>query len=268
MPLSDLVRTLNANHRQSIPGIDPNNPFVATAAGVVVHYAGLRLASRFLPYVEAASGQVLGHAAELVAHVPGRQLALAPEGVFALPTEADELVYLDRLVRTLHALNYLLVPAQGRLIVKVHPRHIASVPEDHGLAFEEIIRPCGLVPAQITLEIRAQAGGDQEHLQRAIASYRSRGYGIALGHFGSDQSDLGLLETVRPDIARLHPALIASGRPLARLLEHLHRRGALSMAEAREPTTPLALSRLGGIDLLTKRQPSRRQPHASAPTYP
>lgn len=265
MPLADLVRNLNSSRWRAIAGLDPGMPFVSAGGGVYVHYAGLRLASRFLPYLETSSGRVLGHVAELIASGLDRRAQLEPEAVFALPTDGAELVYLDRLVRTLHALNYLTQPLRGSLLLKVHPRHITGVAADHGLAFEEIIRPCGLVPAQITLEVTARGIEDREHFKRAAANYRSRGYGIALGHFGLEAADFELLDEIRPDIVRLHPALLASGRPLRRLIERVHAGNCLSLASAH--ALPQAHESIAAVDLVTAGRSGRhrRHPHASPP---
>ena len=123
------------------------------------------------------------------------------KAVFARPENSDELVFVDRLVRTLHTLNYLTYldrKSRGLLLLRVHPRHVASVAGDHGLAFEEILRSCGLLPAEIILELEVYDGIDSEHLLRAIANYKSRGYGIALR--GSDDRipSQALIHDVRP----------------------------------------------------------------------
>lgn len=86
-----------------------------------------------------------------------------------LPSDAEEFVYLDRLVRTLPALNYLTQPVRGKLLLRVHARHLLSVPANHGLAFEEIPRPCGLFPDQISLEIDTDQVSDPAHFSRAVA---------------------------------------------------------------------------------------------------
>ena len=44
-----------------------------------------------------------------------------------------------------------------------------SVPTDHGLAFEEILRSCGLTPQQITLELDADGLEDVDHFTLAVS---------------------------------------------------------------------------------------------------
>lgn len=265
MPLTDLVRNLNSRSQPPVSGRQSSTPFVAAEDGqVFVHYANLRLESRFLPFVDTHTGQVGGHAAELAVLGLSNRQPLEPGAIFALPTDDDEFIYLDRLVRTLHALNYLTHQVRGNLLLKVHPRHVASVPADHGLAFEEILRPCGLVPKQITLEIDVGAIDDRQHLQRAVTNYRSRGYGIAIGHFGRSLIDFTLLQELQPHIVKLDPLLLASGRPLQRLIDRLHVLSAQVMLEGVDTAFLRRSAAASDIDLLQSTAPPRRLLQAAA----
>lgn len=222
MPLTDLVRFLNtrADHRSH--GACFSTPFVSTATGVFVHFANLRLESRFIPVIEASTGKLHGHTASLQVLGLATSRPLSPEALFVLPSDDDEFIYLDRLVRTLHALNYQTQKIRGNLLLKVHHRHVMSVPADHGLAFEELLRPCGLLPEQITLEIDSHGIDDFGHLHHAVHNYQSRGYGIAISRFGSGRLDFETLRDLRPQIVKLDPLLRHSARPLKRMVCNLH----------------------------------------------
>lgn len=269
MPLSDLIRTLNAPsatfpRHYARNGLD--QPFVAAAGRVFLHYANIRLESIFLPVVDTRSGKLHGHSAALQAFGLSNRQAMAPEAVFVLPTDNEEFVYLDRLVRTLHALNYLTKPIRGNLLLQVHARHVLSVPADHGLAFEEILRPCGLLPEQITLEINIDGIEDVEHLVRAVASYRSRGYAIAVGQFGRRKLDFSLLRQLQPDIVKLDQQLIASSRPLARSISCLHQLPAKVMIKGGDTAKLRHFALLGQIDLVQADAPRRRLLQATPAT--
>lgn len=202
MPLTDLVRHLNARSQAAGRGA----PLLAEEGRVFALFAGWRLESHFLPIVETATGNLHGHAAALRVRLPpfdaGGGPALDPDGLFVLARDDADLIYLDRLIRTLHALNYLLRPVRGNLLLKVHPRHVLAVPDNHGLAFEEILRPCGLVPEQITLELDFRGVAATERLEAAVASYRTRGYGIAVNS-RLLSPDPGRVARLGPDIVRL-----------------------------------------------------------------
>ena len=268
MPLSDLIRTLNApqgafpNH-YSRTGLD--QPFFAADGRVFLHYANIRIESKFLPIVETATGKLHGHAASIHAFGLSNRIPMTPEAVFVLPTDDQEFVYLDRLVRTLHALNYLTRPTRGNLLLKVHARHVLSVPADHGLAFEEILRPCGLLPEQVTLEINTDRVEDTEHLVRAIASYRSRGYGISISHFGHSQLDFGLLRALQPDLVKLDPLLLASSRPLRRIIDCLHELPSKVAIEGNDSRTMKKFATAAEVDLVQAPSPLRRLLHAQQP---
>lgn len=227
MPLTELVNTLNSSQVGKTPSIFRHSglehPFVAADGRVFIHYAGIRLESKFLPIVNTASGALHGHASTIQAFGLTNNVPMLPEAVFVLPSDDEEFVHLDRLVRTLHALNYLTRPTRGNLLLRVHPRHILCVPANHGLAFEEILRPCGLFPDQITLEIDTDAVENSAHFIDAIASYRSRGYNIAVSNFGRTQLDFGFLRAIQADIVKLSPILLGSSHPVGRIINNIHK---------------------------------------------
>lgn len=257
MPLSDLIRTLNKPSdsfpkHYAISGLD--QPFVAKDGKVFLHYANIRIESKFLPIIETTTGNLYGHAASIQAFGLTNGIQMAPEAVFVLPSDDEEFVYLDRLVRTLHALNYLTKPSRGNLLLNVHPRHVLSVPAHHGLAFEEILRPCGLFPEQITLEINTDRIDDTDHLIRAIASYRSRGYGIAVSHFGHSRLDFGLLRELQPSLVKLDPLLLGSSRPLNRIIDCLHKLPSKVMIEGTDSLSLRKIANATEIDLVQTNQ--------------
>ena len=265
MPLTDLVRLLNSPegvfpHHYSRKGLD--QPFVAAQGRVFLHYAGIRVESRFIPVLETRSGKLHGHAATILAFGLATNKPLSGEALFVLPTDDEEFIYLDRLVRTLHALNYLTRPTRGNLLLPVHARHVLSVPTDHGLAFEEILRPCGLFPEQVTLEIDIAGIEETERLVRAVANYRSRGYGIAISRFGRKSLDFHLLHELRPDIVKLDPLLVASTRPLKRIVASLVDLPSRVLIDGVDSTATRCAAAADGIDLLQAHESGRRLLHA------
>lgn len=226
MPLADLVRHLNARAGDVLPA---PAPFVATRHGdVQLHFADLCLESVFLPIVDTRNGATHGHAAGLRVSGLSSGRPVASEAVFVLPWSDGEFIQLDRRVRTLHALNYLTQRIRGNLLLSVHPRHVLGVADHHGLAFEEILRPCGLLPNEITLEIDiaglARVPRHHEHLIAAVRNYRSRGYGIALRGSEAPAVDPALLRALAPQIIRVDPR--TASESLATLSARLRRFGA------------------------------------------
>lgn len=258
MPLTDLIHHLN-RQQDSLPAGRFAARFLLSFDGrAFLHVANLSLESVFLPITSTASGRVQGHAAALRGYGLTTGNPVSQDVVFILPADNEEFVRLDRLLRTLHALNYLTGPVGGTLLLKVHRRHVMSVPSEHGLAFEEILRPCGFLPQQITLELDADGLPDVNHFMRAIASYRRRGYGIALSRFGRSSLDIALLCALQPDIVKLDPLLLASTLSIERLVEQIHNLGAKVAIEGPDQDELRRLGRKAGVDLVQPAQSAER----------
>ena len=262
MPLSEFVRYLNAQ-QQDPGGLPSTTPFVAEDGQVSVHYAKLRLESCFSPIVDLESGDLHGHAAGLNAYGLNNHRRLEPDAIFVLPSDDEQFVYLDRLVRTLHTLNYLTYRnhrARGTLLLRVHPRHLASMSVGHGLAFEEVLRSCGLLPEQITLEIEIDGVDDVPHLLSAVDGYKLRGYAIAVGRFGRRETNFALLREVGPAIVKFDPLLQASVARLAPLVERIHEFAARAMIVGADSTLLRRDALAVGIDLLQGQAPAQSSP--------
>lgn len=251
MPLTDLIRYLNSRSQTLPNDQDAVTPFFSQDGSVFAHFAGLKLGSSFVPVVEAATGQVHGHAAELEAIHLENNTPLAAHSVFVLPLDDKEFIYLDRMVRTLHVLNYLNHRLKGNLLLKVHPRHVLGVPSEHGLAFEELLRPCGLMPEQVTLELEMDGMNPVDHLKQAVTSYKRQGYRIAIHRFGKHSNNYGLLNELEPHIVRLDASLLALPEQLEQTTRHIHALGALALIEETNAQTT-------GIDLLQNTKATAR----------
>ena len=263
MPLTDLVRYLNARNRAryQLPADAQDGLRIATGTAqgrILGRFADLSLDSAFQPIIELRHGRVVGHEALLRAR-SDQGCDLSPEVVFVLPTDAQEIVYLDRLARTVHALNFLQQPAQtgGLLYLNVHPRHLLAVGSDHGLVFEEILRRCGLSPDQVVMEILESEVEDLAPLKDAIANFRSRGYRIAIDDFGRGHANLDRVWELAPDIVKLDRRLIATGSTdrriravLPKLVDVLKAQGAQVLFEGIENPDHLDLAHESGADLV------------------
>ena len=260
MPLSDFVRYINAQHSAFFAGADASPPFVAEGRSVVARFSGLQLESGFRAVVSTLTGETHGHAARLSIKQIDDGTKLKPESLFTRPCASEEFITLDRLVRTLHALNYLHYPsrsAAGTLLLKVHPRHIASVAKDHGLAFEGILRSCGLQPAQIVLAFDTARESEKSHFFRAVGSYRRRGYGIAINRPGPESLDDGLIEATTPEIVILRSP--EEARHLD--LDRVRRSGALVMASGPDDARQKNTAAHAGIDLWQVEPGLPKHPH-------
>lgn len=259
MPLTDLVHYLNDRNRSQYgTHLSPGDSLNLAHNRVTGRFAGLTLDSAFQPITDARSGQVSGHEALLRATAADGS-PLAPEAVFVLPTDGEEIVFLDRLARTVHALNYLLQTKSsgGDLYLNIHPRHLLAISGDHGLVFEAILKRLGLTPERVVLEILESAIDDSGRIKEAVANYRSRGYRIAIDDFGRHHSNFDRLWQLEPDVVKLDRSLIVEAgtnpkarRVLPRLVEIVHDLEARVVFEGIETADQLAIAIDAGSDQL------------------
>lgn len=215
MPLTELVHYFNTRFPFA-PGRDAARRLEFCDGRVRARFGDRRLDSVFQPLIERASGIVVGHEAHLRV-VAGEGQALPAQAVFLEAHDDDALVHVDRLVRTLHALNFLLQREQagGTLALNVHPQLIRAVPERHGHVFESVLSRCGLTPERVVLELTDDGLADPAPLAGAITEYQARGYRIALDNFGRHSIDIGRLAVLAPDIVKLDRSLCGHAGHLA-----------------------------------------------------
>jgi EAL domain-containing protein (putative c-di-GMP-specific phosphodiesterase class I) len=266
MLLSELVHFFNRRNRLS-HRLDGHLELVD--GQVRAHFAGRVLTSVFQPVVDAQSCRVLGHET-LLQVIAGPGVGLPAQSVFLDSRDDGELVLLDRLCRTLHALNFLLEPQQdgGFLALNVHSQLLLTVNRHHGHAFQSILSRCGLTPPRIVLEIADDGFTSPLRMARAINEYRARGYRVAIDNFGRHSVDLERLEQLAPDIVKLDRSLIGHAghlsmarRVLTGMSAELQRLGMLSVCQWIETAQQLQLAKEAGATWLQGRLLGRPANH-------
>jgi EAL domain-containing protein (putative c-di-GMP-specific phosphodiesterase class I) len=211
MPLTHLIETFN--HRFITENQLNKPPFDFKAGQVFGRFGNLTFTSEFRPVRQLSSlDQIRGH--------DTAPLIFSPSFVENSEGFRDEsvpsIVSLDRLTRTVHMLNYLLLDQDsGSLFLHVHPQHILTVKKDHGAYFEDIIRSCGLSLRRIVVSLTLSASQDSNLavLLDRLRNYRERGYAIAIRFDGNTPQDLTekvknhFLHRLAPDHVRLSVGL-------------------------------------------------------------
>lgn len=198
-----------------------DRPLYSADQRIHADYAGLRLDSLFQPivHIEHEMASIGGYEALLAARTINGLVplgpALSPQSIFALPHNREETIALDRLTRTLHALNFLVQGCNADLHLNVDPHHLVAVTADHGQVFEQILRQCGLDPTAIILEVPEHCIRDKVRLRAAIASWQSRGYRIAIDNFNQPQQ-LQRVLGLGPDFIKLERGLLQGASHNAR----------------------------------------------------
>lgn len=148
--------------------------------GVVGDWFGCELSSVFQPIVLYAGRETLGYEAYLRILGSGER-ALSPWTLFSANADDGRLVALDRLARTVHALNFLSsVEGDGLLFLNVHGRLLAAVSGDHGAAFRKVVDALGLPPERIVIETPLAASGQPDLLAFVLRNYRNNGFRVAI----------------------------------------------------------------------------------------
>lgn len=144
-------------------------------------FGNLVLGSQFAEMRRIDNGELIGHYADLfVRSTTGNVLNI--DAIVNSLESTEEVVHLDRLVRTLHSLNYLQQHDgfKGVLALHVQAKHILSVPQDHGKTFEKILSDCGLNPERVILHTKLVNELNLAHFQQALSNYRERHYRIGI----------------------------------------------------------------------------------------
>ena len=228
------------------------------------------LTSVFQPVVQRAAlsasdgtvspvGKVLGHAAYVRCH-NGEDLS--PWNLFAQAADDEELVQLDRLARTVHAINYFHAAGdEGRLFLQVDARLLAAVHSEHGKTFEGVLRGLGVAPERVVIVLPDLPEATAHLLPVVAANYRLRGYRVSVRYRGTDTAGLARLEAFRPHIVALRQA---APDLLQRQIEVVHAFGGVALVTHIEAANDLSTAAELGADwfqgyALGRPQPLRRE---------
>jgi EAL domain-containing protein (putative c-di-GMP-specific phosphodiesterase class I) len=217
---------------------------------VVAQYFRSRLTSVFQPLVEADGGACVGHQGLVRVRGRGGDWA-APWTLFSHDVDAEGLVKLDRLCRTLHAVNYFgREDAQRSLFLNIESRLLTGVAADHGAYFESVLALLGISPARVVIVMPADAIDNPVAFVRSAISYRVRGFRVLVPVRANDAGDLSHVFLAGPDFASVDlPEALREGR-MAALAQALRANGIRPVARRIESARDAAQARDAGFELL------------------
>ncbi len=158
----------------------PGKQLRRTDSGSVLgDWFGFALSSAFQPIVDSANGQIVGREAFLRS-VNSADEGLSPWTLFSAAAEDARLIALDRLARTVHLLNSIVVGNAVPLFLNVHGRLLAAVGDDHGRAFRRVVDALGVQPDRIVIETPPEASAQPELLTFVLRNYRANGFRVAV----------------------------------------------------------------------------------------
>ena len=196
MPLSSVVDYFN----ERLPALHPHAHLSGQArlqyynGRLTARIAGFTLIPRQVPVLVTATGEVFAWSARFLAESDAGRLVI-PETLYVNAWDGDDVIFLDRFLRTFHALHHLSLGPDhsGLLAVDVHLRHVAALPEQHGQVYEALLRRLGLSPQQLVLRLSGTALQHDPHVREAAASFSGRGYGLLAGRLHAGDTNWELL---------------------------------------------------------------------------
>jgi EAL domain-containing protein (putative c-di-GMP-specific phosphodiesterase class I) len=164
---------------------------ISVHSGVQSLVADLASASRF--------GDELGFQAVTLREQDGKGMPYDP---FVDSLDDPELVALDRMVRALHAINFLGSQQHGLLFLRVHERLLKSVKYDHGRHFSNILLSFGLNPGRVVIELPAAAVAHRTFVGYLTKSYQRYGFKVA-GNLPNAGQILSVSDMARLDFVKM-----------------------------------------------------------------
>ena len=224
-------------------------PLVRTPGGRVAgNFYKAQLASVFQPIV-GRDEAVVGHEAFVRSYTEDAT-ALSPWQVFAGAASDEELVRLDRLCRTVHAINYFAsASAAARLFLGVEARLLSAVESDHGRVFGRVLTSFGESAKRVVIQLPATVNRNTVLVGHVIANYRHCGYGVAMTLRPGDAAAFEHVALFRPDFVRLR-ATDHAGSELHDVVQRVHAAGALALVSHIETADQLMGARDAGADLV------------------
>lgn len=146
----------------------------------------------------------------------------APFDPFDTVEDDRELVALDRLARTLHAINFFGAQRHGLLFLRVHERLLKSVKYDHGQHFSSVLVSFGLNPARVVIELPSAAVAHRTFLGYLTQSYQRHGFKVA-GNLPNAGHIMSVSDMARLDFLKIDGAAVLRDAMAKPLLSYANR---------------------------------------------
>jgi len=173
---------LHAYLERLATGESPSSSLRLSGAGEVQgHIFNCWLGSAFHPIRELGSGRISGYAGR-VRGVAEEDRGLPIWSYLDGAASDDESVALDRLCRTLHAINFFHNGelSAHTLHLNVHDRLLSAVSSNHGMAFRRILDSLELPLEKIVLQLPAVNARQNWMLNYVADNYRRNGFRISV----------------------------------------------------------------------------------------
>ena len=229
----------------------PRTPLsISDNGAVAARFYRSTITSGFQPLLRARDRAGAGHHALLRVVAPGGE-SVAPWRLFAQAGDDQALIGLDRLCRTVHALNYFAsLRDDGLLFLNVERRLLTGVAADHGAWFEAVLALIGAPASRVVIVMPPEAVDNPVAFVRAAISYRVRGYRVLVPVRSLGEADLSHVFLADPHYVSIDTPEALEGPAARRFLQSLAQRGTHLVARGIDGPAHEELARAAGIELL------------------
>jgi EAL domain-containing protein (putative c-di-GMP-specific phosphodiesterase class I) len=160
----------------------------------------------FHPIVRLADRQVIGH--EALTRPRGSVSFDSVEELFSFAESTELLAEFERLCRRKAIHAAASVPGLGLLFLNASAGAVED-PEWSGSTMEEALSGSGLVPGDIVVEITERVAiVRHDEFQRALRTFKERGYRVAVDDMGAGYASLQSLASIEPDFLKFDVSLV------------------------------------------------------------
>ena len=128
----------------------------------------------------------------------------SPQNFFSTCPARDRL-HVETLTRTLHLLNAgACLPVEAAVFVNFDPSVFVdrSISDQALRDMRLVLHEAGIDPRRVVCEVTEQRSTSQETLFQFVDALRASGFRIAVDDYGADDSDIGRIKDLKPDIVK------------------------------------------------------------------
>jgi EAL domain-containing protein (putative c-di-GMP-specific phosphodiesterase class I) len=184
---------------------------------------------------------------------------VSPEAFFASISAIDRF-RIETLTRTLHVFNARSrIGAEASLFLNFDPS-VFTDPMIADRALKDlrlVLHEAGIDPARVVCELTEKKSGSDEAMFGFVEALRTAGFRIAVDDYGADDSDIGRIKDIKPDIVKFDAAWITKlmetdpgAALLAAMVEKFQSMGICTVFEGLEERWQLDLADTCRVDMV------------------
>ena len=169
-------------------------------------------------------------------------------------------LHVEALTRTLHLLNAgACLPQEASIFINFDPSVFTerAIADNALREMRLVLHEAGIDPGRVVCEVTEQRSASQETLHSFVAALKGNGFRIAVDDYGADESDIGRIKELKPDIVKFDAQwitqLMESGAGFALLttmVKSFEEQGIRTVFEGIEEGWQLELAEKSGASMI------------------